>query len=373
MNVKQTMDSFTDFFKTLKGFIVGLTGVIVAFLALIELVHIKDNNVPACIPSAPYVIIPEEVPCYLINTMKMQDSLYWFHVDLVNKCEFPLNIQIEFVVRDGPAVAGNVPALYTVYPDSTLSKNIDPRFDFVGEVSGFPLEFIWKIFNEDSIILQGTNTIAVSSREEINWDLKKPDGRIVSKEFLVASLTAWIRTPDDSLKNWADRIGDQFEEWYSRCYQELATVMVSSPPEFSMEGRQNIRLPSKVWTDRKADLLEAALLFASLNYQNPSTRDLELSLFIIHDPVATPVKSSYLLAWRENSTDWTGFDLAEACDMTFGENVVATRSRLLSLLDSTSQISSELRKDGVFVSEDRSVVAINFNQAADFYDIWGLP
>jgi hypothetical protein len=395
MNNRQNDSKKASFWSTLPGTITKITALIVAITGLIAALSKIDILEDVCkkVDTLSYALETkwcEELPYGLTNSMESQDSLYWFHVQADNQSRLPLHLFIYFEVRDGPAQVSPEPIERTVDPGEKYSENVDPRFYFLKSDTStdFSLQVTWEIKDDKENHLRGnTEETRLLSKHKLCCNLTTCEGNPVPKDFLIASLTAWVQSSDDRLKKLAEWLLEECEsdtaslsladKWFASCYRKLfggdlpAITIASSFNIFRMQGVQTIRTPSQILQQGKADPLEAALLVAALSKPTLEKLGVRLVLFTLPESADSSETRSFLLSWPVEDK-WCALDLVKVT-MSYEDNQNVASSRVAKLLEESPMIIDSLNTDGVYIDEKECIVALDFAEAAGHFGIRGLP
>jgi hypothetical protein len=369
--------------KIVSGIIAGIAGLIAGVTALYN-VLVDSNLINIKKPYNIEVKCLDVFPFSLKNSVGTQDFLYWLHIRVNNKSSNPLHLEVSFQVRQGPAQVSNKPAIYTVNPKEELFQVIDPAFEFLRHDINANLELTWKVSDEKKNILnQGTKKILVLPKNILDWNLTTPEGKPIPRDFLIASLTAWVLTPDPTIKKYAMQlqkgIESQFDpllfanQWFALCYNELfhssPGSKILSDLKVSMKGRQQIKEPSQVLLERHADPLESVLLLSAISHDTCKKLGVRLVMFVIPEDQ----KISYLLGWTTDTGDWHAVDMTDINNMAFEMNEELSTSKVNELLKENPRIIKAIDTVGVFFAKERSLIALDFFKAAKKFYVRSLP
>jgi len=340
---------------------------------------------------------PNVIPHYLRNSIGSENFPYYLQIIAQSKCSEDRFLTLRFegsenVVLQDPPQLRNL----TVRKGETVTRTFNPRFDWAS-VNEPPdsITFHWSVEDE-----QRTKVAADSIRVEIvppltvAWDLQKPmapkQRTAVEREFLLASLKAWIMKPPQKVVSVArtcrmtlpSKVILEREAAIRACYRHLFTgdraVSVSeSPIEFPAGVRQRIRPHVNLLDDRenKASSLEAAMLFVAVmdaDRKEGIEHQLVLIVAPVHGSPARDRKTAFI-AWRDAGGPWHAIDLRMANAQTFEENLDSATRTVVALSDSDPEISKSVNGKGVFYSHDGKYAAINFAKVPTEYQIGALP
>jgi hypothetical protein len=378
-----------SFWRTLPGLITAITALVSALTGLIVAISDIDMGLNSSSGKHNYIINTksfETFPFYLKNMVSRQDDfLYWVHFDMENKSKDPLLIDIQFEVLKGPATVNPKPLSYTVYRKMPLSQEINPPFEFLKDDIDGELKVKWIIKDtEGNILHQDTKVISVLPKNMIDWDLTKPDGEPLPHDFLIASLSSWTITMEQSVKDRAELLlknisVDNFSlfasSWFKTCYENLfhhsqGINIIPALNTFPMKGRQRIKTPLQVLEQKQATPLEAALLVAALSRHTPVRSGTKVILFVRSE---AEKPKDVIIAWYTSPDNLKAFTLNRASESGFDENEQVTTGHINNLLAGQQGIVEELENRGVYIDENRSTVALYFDRAENYYYIKGLP
>ncbi len=178
---------------------------------------------------------PHVMPLSLLYSMESRDDLYWFDVRIDNQCAIPLHLSIHVEVRKGPArlPRDRRDVQFTVLPGESRSERIDPLLDWTSNDTHAILELVWEIRNMADGALEHTETarIRLLPKTWFTWDLTTPEGELAPRDFLLASLAAWVQNPlpaSASDCHQTTRGGtppsprlNAVSDWLQHCYQRL--------------------------------------------------------------------------------------------------------------------------------------------------------
>lgn len=382
-----------SFLLTLPGLLTAIATLItavVAFIAVFKGSLPEVINLFSSSDISKYEIkvnCPEVVPYYMKNFMYSQEFLPWFKISVHNKSEENLHIEVSFKVRQGPALAREEPAVYSINPGEYFSQSVDPAFEFLKEDINVPLEVILKIRDhKDNILHQDTRMIEVLQKNILDWDLKSVEGNQISKDFLLASLSAWILISDNETNRLIKKLSMDFEtnnqtdtladQWIFLCYKELFNIepvfqITANLKTLSLKGKQNIGTPSQVLKKGRGDPLETVLLFSKISFKTFEKLGIRLLIFMI--PKSSDNNQHLFLSWSKGLSNFKAIDLISNKDTSFEMNIEQSTFILEQFLATHPTIIDKLSNSGVYVSKDRSIFALDFTLATDAYSISALP
>jgi hypothetical protein len=343
---------------------------------------------PYTVEMKPLKVLPHS----LLNLLGAHAGLNWFALDARNRSREPLHLVVEVEVLGGPARQEQSKAgQFTIQPGGDLSRPVNPfiqflRSDFTGDER---VRLAWKVTTASQAILHtGTQDVQVLPRETVAWDLQGPRGQPVPRDLLLASLTAWVFTPDAGIDARARDLlakvaavpepGARFRGWLKLCYESLfsasGSVRVSGDRRGLLAaGHQVVRSPSAVLRRGQATPLEAALLLASHRRALAGAIRGRLALFALPAERGGGEAKTFLLAWSAHGPGWQAIETNEASALDFDANAAQASGRLEALLASRAEIGPALETQGVFVAADGPVVALDFWRAHQHYRIRPLP
>lgn len=400
----------------------ALTGLIIAITGLLALLHqagylgTSSNSTPTTDEEAleTYKAVQKETPkCYtfaakhfdnipyslyysLKDSKKVQDFMYWFHIQGKNNCPHRLEIIVSFQsLREKPLVESiythEDPLTYIIDPGEPFDEKLHPGFKFLTDDVDDTLEVRWEILQipGKKRLESGNSHIQVRSKNKFVWNLRTPESAQVSKDFILASLTAWTLSRNLSLRERSEQLLQSLDpstppslftkNFIERCYNDIfhGAQKVTITPSANMlppaDSELSIRTPSQILKRRQADPLEAALLVAALGQKYlKERRGVSLVLFAMPRAAALPSRQSILLAWHVGFGNWHAIDMTRVNEMAFADNLSWATEQINALLSEQTVLES-LKDDGVFYRQDRQVVAVDFARAKEKFGIKSLP
>ena len=378
-----------------------------AFLAALALVLTKIGLISVTLsgwyhrafpPPVPYDVIassPTDVPSYLRfyyldEGLGKQESLYWFRVQMQNKSRLPITLSIEFNLEplDCEFVQLNKawkPDDYELKPGETLLKEVSPALEWLDKDAPTDcyLEVHYSIRDDrgDKPHPVSTDKIKILPRHKVKWDLANVDHKPVSRDFLLASLSAWSLSREGSVIELAKRLDKSQwspEQWVSLCYRDLfqgqlGLRITPTANTYPFEEETTLRAPGQILSEGSAEPLEAALLMAAvINAAIPG--QMPLTLFIL--PEERSVKNpAILLAWNSPVNDaWEAIDLRLARTLGFQENLQQAKDLPSLVFSKNPQIRESVTRRGVFYGAGASLpTVISFDRAVKTFQIRPLP
>jgi hypothetical protein len=331
------------------------------------------------------------LPRSLANVMALQKPLHWLWVGAENRRADPLHYSIEAEIS-GPVISAGliVADKQTVAPGGKLEHSIHvpipmAKSDFKGDEI---LRVTWYVKDGPHLLWQKTTNIPVLPREVVPWGLLSAKGEPVSRELLVASLTAWVITPDPAIDERARAMlkiaGTEPDErvrarrFMAAAYEHLfagpTPVRVNDRAlRFPPRTDEAVKTPAGALKDRRATALEAALLLAA-HRRALDRGDLRARVALLATPVSPQDLASkdFLLAWSLGGREWEAVDLRRAGTTAFEANRTAATERARPLLDDAT-LGKALVERGVFIDDEHQVIALAFRRAEEAYKIRPLP
>jgi hypothetical protein len=343
--------------------------------------------------------IPEILPLSLKNSIESVDDLYWFRLEAANNCNRTLHLNVTFetelYLHKGKAGTSE----FSLRPGESVKKKVSPKQFKVLQSDvkwPVPINVKWKVFDDTKKKLgSDTEKITVLDKNIIKWDLNMPH-KPVSKKYLLASLAAWTMNPHPNLKEMSKEIKKGVSKrtgfaknWFAHCYLKFFQASTSHNPlvniisisAFPLVGEQQVRLPLDILSDIQEEggggsyvnPLEACLFLAALTkvHDRKEFRNVRLVLFFLEHKDAVQ-KTEFLLSWFDFKK-WNAISMNHV-DKPFDENKQNASRLLNEMLDKKPQIVQDLDSSGVFYKgKDTDLIALDFNKAASYFYIRGLP
>ncbi|OPY80491.1 MAG: hypothetical protein A4E70_01718 [Syntrophus sp. PtaU1.Bin005] len=405
---------FLEFLKTWPGIITQILVLISTLLGLLKMCDLlptaswqkaKQDVTPLKVE--PSKITFETIPYYLKNNVGLEtkeNPLYWFKFWVQNRTNADLVVRITFQLHE----RSDVPVV-VLHPDDNVftipkskdqvwwpSPPMEPRFEFTTEdVKDTVLNINVEILSWDRKISYYANPakIKILSKNKFTWDLRTPEGGMVSRDFLAASLTAWVFSEDSAVRKRAGEILSLFraadgapqvvDRWFEACCENLFKGNERIDVNTETESRRlfkreivEIRPPGQVLTEKGASPLEAALLVGALSRQAVlqsskvknvmGKEDLRVVLFSLPE-------DETILAWTFKKGDWEGISMNNALSEDYRLNKEKTRKRLEELMKMEPELVDALSSKGVFVDKSRRFLAVDLKKARKDFGIQGLP
>ena len=349
----------------------------------------------------------EVMPFALFHSIPAnKEELYWLKLTVRNGST--RNISVRVTCEAYPDETGRVWALcfgqnerkagkvadYTVDAKATKVRVLNPRLRLlIGDnfLREKPLTIEWSVSpsrgqdSETGIHEGGPREpqsswtqpvdIQVAPKNRYYFRLADNTEREVDQNLMLASLAAWtkIDTRSEPAKTIADN-AESLDGFVRNVYEKLlqdrdGLHVTGAVPPFPPDPYEEIRPASTLWekTPRNANPLETALMIGALAHKRkPLFGD---RLVLVWPGSGSGAEDSLFLAWQSDG-GWNGIDLAKV-ESPFEENFESARIRVSALLDQTA--AEELSTKGVHLKSNFSLAAIDFVQAAKFFNIEGLP
>ena len=345
---------------------------------------------PMCTVDVRYPsVVPTHLKYYYDSEgLGKEESLYWFHIKAQNKTRESLTLNVSFamvptdcayvVLKSKDAVAYTLQA-----KEENREESISPPLEFTQYNATTPcyLKVNYKIENQRKELVRA-NVVEISllPTHTVKWDLLNPEGKPVSRTFLLSSLAGWSMSKDGRLLKRVDDLekrthADSPEQWLKASYDDLfkgssAVKVLPTARTYPFSGERVIGLPSEILSERFAEPLEAGLLMASMIRAAPPARQTRLTLFILPRPGGIS-HTLVLLAWSvPGSSEWQTIDLAKATTLEFKSNIQESEKLLRLMLAQKPEIIASLRRDGIFEGNaENSPIAISLDRAAERFQI----
>lgn len=396
---KPSQEKSTSFIKTLAGRITTLATFIVALSVLYAALErtgavdwvIGITRKRHDIHYQLYIKAARVMPYSLKNSIGSKEFPYWFLISMRNMETRPVTVQIAFNDYSGPGRLKIKSKVFPdVGPDSMLSETVDPfdlMIDDIEEGINDRIRTTVRVLDsEEKILQQCDHEFELLPKNILAWDLKTPDQKPVSHDYLVATLSAWVLAPHKSVKDCSEHVSELVHpdtdqdslamQWFSKCYssvfQEYSVQVQSMIGRFPAKKggkRQIIRTPSQVLRHCVANPLEAALLLGSLTKKQQALHKIsQLVLLALADE--GDMEKSFFLCWLTGNR-WHGLNMNLAGKNTYADNVADASQRVRLFLQNSPNILNKLELRGVYV--DDSVVALDFDRAKKTFGIRALP
>jgi hypothetical protein len=352
--------------------------------------------------SYPYEVAvsnPSEVPSYLRFYYSSDDpndphNLHWFRAAVHNKVNRPLMLGVSFQIQpidceivhldpkaepnENSLEAGKTESYYITPPIKWTQTDLDQECKLSLKYS------VKEKLQPDEYPVKEV-PITILPKRVVKWDLTNIDGKAVSKEFLLASLTAWTLSKDEVVVQRAKELrksvsGGSHEKWAEACYKNLfpeskrgLEIIPTHLTYPFLQQRTRLRSPGEALTNANPEPLEAALLMAALIH-NATNEEVSFTLFIL--PQSQPDQPAVLLAWPDpaGGTSWKAVDLRLAGTSKFDENLQQSSELLQRALSSNPSILDFSKNKGVlFGTAATSPNVISFQQAKNDWNIQPLP
>jgi hypothetical protein len=390
----------------------ALAGVLALLTAIVGLIPQLPNIskwVKRQISSGPYKVFepvssPKVIPSYLTGYYEDEglgapEKLYWFRSNVTNKTGGELALEItfkldsahcEFVsinqsdnpkrveVEAGKKVPTNFsPPLHFSNDNTTDSCSLLLHYDIGDDAGDTPYHNFAKI--------------TLLPPQQVEWDLKNVDAGSVSKDFLLASLTAWSLSKEGKvLERGGDlrrRAHTVSPDWLRLCYEILFQGQSSTKADktngiifidptqntYPFNVEKTVRYPGEIISVGRAEPLEGAFLMASIINAAATPGHIPMSLFVL--PQAQDINHpAVLLGTPLPNNNWEIIDLRKANFLGFQQNLEQSQQELQQALSQNTQMLQSLQDKGVFMTEEMNLPkAISFNRARVVYRTLGLP
>jgi len=336
---------------------------------------------------------PEVIPHYLLNSIGSKDFPYWLKIIASNECGASKFITIRYEGGRNVNLRPPLQETHTIpHPkdDEVWEETVEPDFVLAGP-RGSTISVQWSIEDQDQRKLAAdTIRTEILAPYTIDWELTRPkEGggqEQVDKDYLLATLKAWIMKPPESVteRGIACRTpgggGTALvkEEAIAACYEMLfsgadAIPVLPDPIRFPAGERQRI-LPHALILDEKATVssLEAALLLAAVleaGHQHGVDPDLTLVVGPVEGSSNPDQEKTVFIAWRLAGQRWRGIDLRRASAEGYAANVSSSSGRVATLLDLSSEVRAAIESQGAGFSSDERIAAIDFARIPSRFQI----
>ncbi|MCX5772501.1 MAG: serine/threonine-protein kinase [Candidatus Hydrogenedentes bacterium] len=352
----------------------------------------------AAIPGGQEYILAEYleyVPLSLHNTIKAYDRPPWFRIRGLYQKRTTIRVRFGVVNPISPMVKNIEDGLtYTIEAGKPFDKRVYPSIEILNfEIrEETPVHIQWSIVDENEAVLASDKAMSrLLPKQVVKWDLQEPGGKAVDKRFILASLTAWTLTPDPSLRTLGSEMLAQMHEaqlpstspenWLALCVTRLfqgdsPLVVVEPACRLPQEPQQTVRTMREVVEQKRATVIEAALLIRTLCALDDVSKKLDsprMALIAYPDTGAGSPGQCFLLAWSTSSGAWRALDMARLGDVPFEQNTASASMRLVQLFDVRKEVLEAMNKDGLYIRDGESTLALDFAKARQVYEIWGLP
>lgn len=338
-----------------------------------------------------------QLPHSLLHVMPSNESLHWFRLQAENRGRERLHLVVEVEVLSNWAKEERARVFEsTLEPGEHLNRIIQPLIQFLRSdfTADEVLRIVWRAKTQDQKPLNSdTLEITLLPKNTVYWDLQAWDlqgagQKPVSPDLLVASLAAWILTPDAAVEHRAREIlrglgqepndAARGRRWMERAYESLfsgpdAVKVRPAPEAFPSRPREVVRTPAQVMARRQATSLEAVLVLAALRRSLGSDLRTQLRLLALPASEQAPAAKLFLLAWSVDGREWEAIQTNGAGTLPFRDNLAGATARVRETFAARPEVGEALGKRGVFVDEKFRLVALSFWQAKKHYNIRPLP
>jgi hypothetical protein len=227
--------------------------------------------------------------------------------------------------------------------------------------------------------------------QQVEWDLMNVDQGLVSKDFLLASLTAWSLSREGKVeergKDLRGRAHMASPDWLRLCYEILfqgqsgikanktnGIIFIGSTEKtYPFNKETTLRYPGEIISAGHAEPLEAAFLMASIINQATDER-VPMSLFVVPQAQDFNHPAVLLGTLFPTSKNWEIIDLRKANFLGFEQNLEQSQQELRQAISQNPQMLQSLKDNGVFMPAEVNLPkAISFNRARCKYKTLSLP
>jgi hypothetical protein len=330
------------------------------------------------------------MPASLVNTIGSQDYLYWFHFSGQNRTDRQVTLTLSLTTINAPIPKDSQETVLTLKGKEQIKQAVNPEIKLMHPEDPRPLQVNLRATVDKHEHSAKLVQIDLLPRNEIDWDLQPPEGQPpLPREFLLASLTAWIQSPDDSVRALAKQLfagvdarqelPSLVRQWMERCHDLLLRdpgKLRLRPPEggFPPGGRQTIHTPGEVLEAKSASPLEAALLVSAMTLVVRGRHEGRIGMVVLPDSGTSGELRDYHLIWRvAGLDDWEAFSVSRASSEVFRVNKAAATTRIRSLFSARPEVAKRVDGGGVYVERGVPAVAIDFGTAKRRFNVRGLP
>jgi len=304
-----------------------------------------------------------------------------------NRCQDDIFFDVSFDLIYGPGIINNKEMTYTVRSGNKFSQNVPLPISFSKPDIDDMLTVTWSIHKstDKTLIRQGTANIQIIPKFQYCWNLMRYDEQPVSKNFLLACLTAWSQYGDTNLKEFAQKMIKGIQrrdtpdkstyEWFKTCYslfQCTDGIEITPIAAFPPTDCQKISPSVNVWEEKLSNPLEAALFIGALTEKSFAYKrfGMRTVMFIFPQTAASP-QQTFCFSWSVDGVNWKAVNMEHANSMTFEDNEKQTTMKLKSLLEKKAEILNALEEKGVYIGD--ATYAVDFKKAAEKFGIRSLP
>jgi len=332
-----------------------------------------------CVKATPEFV--KEMPLSLTNAIGADSFPYWLKLTVANKCKDRVALKMNWDVKQYPPKPviqfsdGEKEAPFKVASGETQSKIYDLSLERFS--NDFPTKMditvSWEVLDEQKLQIDTARAkIRLLPPDVYKWDLLDATDNAVPSDFVLASLTNWVRTLSDNKAKIAKVIeaslGDKTKpgNWIERAYQEMFGVeppirLVEGGYQFPPAVPRRILPPHEVLSGLEGDALEIALTMAAIAVEGASRGD-KIGLVIISGVEGDSGEAQFLLAWETGQGKWRAIDTAKVNTQSFEENVEQASQRLTQVM-SDPELADALGTKGAYVNKKATVFAVEFMEA----------
>ncbi|MGI9102248.1 MAG: hypothetical protein ACR2IF_07360 [Terriglobales bacterium] len=348
-------------------------------------------------PPIPYEVtatFPSGVPSYLRyyyldEGLGKDQSLHWFRASMRNKSRNRITLAVLFTLDplDCEFVQmkeGSNPTQIELAGRQQQQVDISPALIWLNKdsLNSCYLKVTYSIKDDrgDKPHPTGLGNIQILPRHRIKWDLSNVERKPVSKDFVLATLSAWPQSREGNIISRATQIRQRHtaaaspEQWVKLCYDDLfmgnkAVSVAPTATSYPFEEETTLRAPGQVLSDGHAEPLEAALLMAAV-LRNLIPHQVTFSLFVLPGE-RNPGAPAILVAWTPAGRDSpNAVDLNLAGSTAFSENLQKSSELLKRTLTNDPELLKRLALQGVSFGQGRtSISAIDFERARTKFHI----
>lgn len=327
------------------------------------------------------------VPLALHHTIdSAKGEFYWLKIRIKNPSPGPKTMTVTCEVTSSPRPFDCVPQKVdsrTIGPKGEETQILTPRLQPVNDRidvrdDNTRVRLQWEVRDElDQVLDSHAYDVLVAPRNVFYWSLATPEGGTVGKDFLLASLSAWMRsvppnTPRDLVTARFERSDDFIKQAYAKLFSDgrgnVGVALLPSMPEFPPSDYLTVLTPEEVISGRRANGLEAALLLAAVAKAPFTQSGVRLALITVARAAAEAQR--VYLAWYEDlEKPWHGIELTRP--QSFGDNLTSSSRQLETLI--TAEAKASLSSKGVYIRESGALTVLDFRNAQKKFLIQDLP
>lgn len=336
------------------------------------------------------------LPLYLTNTDFIKE-LDWFQFKAINKTNKTVLVSIKATSDSIAVKLIKDKWKYTISKKDSLIRKIRPKYNIFGKDASdrnkkqYDIELELSITDEGGkrLLLVDNYKIDVLRTNELTWDLKYLDGKEFSKEKLLASLSVWAETTDESIEHYSEKLFEYARKhaseaneppvqaanhWFRKLYSEHLQGKRIKNSDFFLEpeGKLIIERPHKVYSNLEknstGEVIDTALMIGALSMRMVKGLKVPVVLLIVREKN----RLAHIISWflSTHGGKWYGINLLEN-DKPFEDNKDETTRKIAKILKDPNVLRS-IKKKGTYYDKD-NLIALNFNKAAEVFNIMGLP